>query len=373
MFRRPPLTSISGNKTSRKKLSLLVKDEISGQAKLGLTFTQIARSLNVPSSIVRSVLGRLQTTPFEVNKFRSGRPLSIIPRAARILLRQLRSKPKITWRQLKTNTEIDLNARTLNATLRAHGISHWLALKRSKLTPEAALLRLKWAKNHKDWTVNQWRKVIWSNEAFVTRRSDKTSEWMFGTRKQKWDRNKVMKILNGKIFSIMVWEAFWGSERSNLYLLDRNFEFKKHGYSVVFYIQILKYNLTGIWESELVFMQNNASIHRARKSKLWFQENGIEVMEWPSYSLDLNSTENLWALLKKEAYKVYPNLDSLKGKGDEAETQLFQILQKAWENIREKVIERLISSMPRRCEAVIIAKGWHTKYWLGNHRSYTIK
>jgi len=43
----------------------------------------------------------------------------------------------------------------------------------------------------------------------------------------------------------------------------------------------------------------------------------------------LNPIENLWTLLKKKAYKVYPDLDSLKGKGDEAETQLFQILQMA--------------------------------------------
>jgi len=31
---------------------------------------------------------------------------------------------------------------------------------------------------------------------------------MFGTRKQKWDRDKVMEIPNEKIFSIMVWGAF---------------------------------------------------------------------------------------------------------------------------------------------------------------------
>ncbi len=102
----------------------------------------------------------------------------------------------------------------------------------------------------------------------MARRSGKTREWVFGTRKQKWDRDKVMEIPNGKIFSIMVWGAFWGSERSDLYLLDRDFESKKHGYSAVFYIQILDHNLSDIWEPELVFMQNNASIHRARKSKL---------------------------------------------------------------------------------------------------------
>ncbi len=109
-------------------------------------------------------------------------------------------------------------------------------------------------------------------------------------------------------------------------------------------------------------MQNNVPIHAAKKSKLWLQEMSIEVMNWPPYNPDLNPIENLWALLKKEAYKVYPDLDSLQGKGDEAETQLFQILQQAWGNIREKIIDGLISSMLRRCAAVIKAEGWHTKY-----------
>ncbi len=182
-----------------------------------------------------------------------------------------------------------------------------------------------------------------------------------------------MKILNEKIFFIMIWRAFWDSERSNLYLLNRDFKFKKHDYSTVFYIQILNHNLIDIWESELMFMQNNASIHRVRKSKLWFQKNDIEIMKWSSYSLDLNSIENLWALLKKKIYKVYSNLNSLKNKENEAETQLFQILQKVWANLREKVMEGLIFSMPCRCAAVIKAKGWHTKYWLGNYKSHTTK
>jgi len=373
MLRRTSLTLISDNKTSRKKLFLLIKDQISGQTQLNLKLTQIEWNLNVSRIIIQCVLRRLQTTFFEVNELRSERLVSIILHAVRILLCQLRSKFKIIWKQLKINIKINLSARTLNATLRAHEISHWLALKRSKLTFEAARLRLKWAKTHEDWIVNQWRKVIWSNETFMTWRSDKTSEWVFETCKQKWDRNKVMKILNEKIFFIMIWEAFWDSERLNLYLLNRDFKFKKHDYSTVFYLQILKYNLTDIWKSELMFMQNNALIHRVRKSKLWFQKNDIEVMKWSSYSLDLNSIENLWALLKKKIYKVYLNLNSLKNKENEAETQLFQILQRVWANLREKIMKKLIFSMLERCAAVIIANDWHIKYWLRNHNSYTTK
>ena len=210
--------------------------------------------------------------------------------------------------------------------------------------------------------MDQWRKVIWSDEASVTRGSGKAREWVFGTPDQKWDRDKITEMPNGKAFRIMIWGAFWGSERSDLYLLERDWESKKQGYSAASYIRILDHNLAGIWEPGLVFMQDNAPIHSAKKTKLWFQEMGIEVMEWPPYSPDLNPIENLWAILKKEAYKVYPDLNSLQGKGDEAETQLFQILQRAWVNIREEVIEGLISSMPRRCAAVIKSEGWHTKY-----------
>ena len=64
----------------------------------------------------------------------------------------------------------------------------------------------------------------------------KTREWVFKTPKQKWDRDKVMETPNGKAFSIVIWGAFWGSRRSDLYLLDRDFESKKYGYLAASYI-----------------------------------------------------------------------------------------------------------------------------------------
>jgi hypothetical protein len=36
-------------------------------------------------------------------------------------------------------------------------------------------------------------------------------------------------------------------------------------------------------------------------------------MEWSPYSLDLNPDGNLWILLEKKVYKVYPDLKSLEG------------------------------------------------------------
>ncbi len=90
MLRRTPLTSISGNKAPRKELDLLIKEKIADQSELEAELIQIERNLNIPRIIVQSVLRRLKTTSFEVNKVRSSRPTVITSRGSRVLLRYIR-------------------------------------------------------------------------------------------------------------------------------------------------------------------------------------------------------------------------------------------------------------------------------------------
>jgi transposase len=40
-------------------------------------------------------------------------------------------------------------------------------------------------------------------------------------------------------------------------------------------------------------MQDNAPIHTARVVKEWFEMNGIDTIDWPPYSLDLNPIEHI--------------------------------------------------------------------------------
>ena len=80
----------------------------------------------------------------------------------------------------------------------------------------------------------------------MARGSGKAREWVFETLDQKWDRDKVTEMPNEKAFRIMIWGAFWGSGRSDLYLLERDWKSKKHGYSAASYIKILDHNLAGI-------------------------------------------------------------------------------------------------------------------------------
>jgi len=74
----------------------------------------------------------------------------------------------------------------------------------------------------------------------------------------------------GKNMKIMVWGCFWDLGRSNCYIMDRDFESAKHGYSAKSYLEVCEAEVAPIFEeldNRYLFMQDNASIHRANTVK----------------------------------------------------------------------------------------------------------
>jgi hypothetical protein len=68
---------------------------------------------------------------------------------------------------------------------------------------------------------------------------------------------------------------------------------KRGGVTAKVYLEVLEQYLPTILEHDSIFMQDNAPIYKAHKVRDWFIDNGIDVMDWPPYSLDLNPIENL--------------------------------------------------------------------------------
>ena len=109
-----------------------------------------------------------------------------------------------------------------------------------------------------------------------------------------------------------------------------------------------------IEEGEQYFQQDNDPKHISWKAQKWFEDNNIQVLSWPAQSPDLNPIEHLWDHFKcqLQKYETSPR----------GAYELWDRLVEEWNAIAPEVCQNLIESMPRRIQAVIRAKGGHTKY-----------
>ncbi|KAJ5900309.1 uncharacterized protein N7473_004379 [Penicillium subrubescens] len=232
------------------------------------------------------------------------------------------------------------------------------------LTPRHATARLEWARTYSGYTPEDWDRVFWSDECTVERGIGERREYTFTPRSKQIEKRDVRGLPTpGKQVKQMFWAAFsWSTRRTGLIPLFGDPTRGRGGVNrfVIrdLYTRVLP---TLMLHRDSIFQQDNASTLTAYIVREALAEMGIQVMDWPAKSPDLNPIENLWTLLKDKIYKICPELKNMPN-NDTTHALLIRKAQEAWDLLDLSILENLSHSMPRRVQAILDAEGWYTKY-----------
>ncbi len=202
----------------------------------------------------------------------------------------------------------------------------------------------------KNWTVAQLSKVLFSDESkfCISFGNQGPRVWRKGG-----EAHSPSCLKSSVKFpqSVMIWGAMSSAGVGPLCFLKTNV-------TAPVYQEMLEHFMLPsadqlFKDADFIFQQDLAPAHTAKSTKSWLNDHGVAVLDWPANSPDLN-LENLWSIVKRKMRNKRPkNADELKA-----------TVKETWASIPPQQCHKLITSMPRRIEAVIKAKGAPTKYWV---------
>ena len=136
---------------------------------VGYSVRQIAARVKCSPSTVSKTLKRLAETGGVDDRSRSGRPKISSARQDRALVNLSLKDRRKTSVDLKKEWEeasgVVCSTRTVRRRLDKAGLYGRVARKKPLLTDRHKKVRLAWAKERKNWTTEDWNKVVWSYES----------------------------------------------------------------------------------------------------------------------------------------------------------------------------------------------------------------
>jgi DDE superfamily endonuclease/Transposase len=237
---------------------------------------------------------------------------------------------------------------TVRNRLNEQDIHGEVAKKKPMLTAEHQANRLRFARRHEHWSIEDWKLVLFSDETKINQRGSDGIIWTWKQKGSLVKRNHVRPTVKHE-HSIMVWGCFSYAGLGNVYHIQDILTAAR-------YVRILSGQMRPSADRLIgpnyIFQQDNDPKHTAKVTKKYFETKNIQVLEWPSMSPDLNPIENLWHELKKLIHE-----EKITSKHD-----ILAVLKRCWEMIPKDYLENLVQSMPRRIDMVIANKRLWTDY-----------
>lgn len=282
------------------------------------------------------------------NSVRKPRAAKVTRRMKTIIRRLSESDRHLTSEKIRSETGFQISARTVRRILQNSGLHGRVARKKPFVSKINRQKRLQFAKEHLEWTEEDWAKVIFTDESkFCLHGSDGRSyvRRRIGEEFDSKCTKPTMKYGGG---SLMVWGSMRRVGVGPICKIDGILNAES-------FVNILQNTFLPYKRKirgPIIHQQDNDPKHTSALARKWFADHRINVMKWPPQSPDLNPIEMLWIDVDK----------AIKEKAPVNKMDLENCVINAWNNIPKDRCIRLVDSMKRRCMEVIERKGYPTSY-----------
>lgn len=273
--------------------------------------TRLSKLSGVPQSTIYNWINKLQNDQDILNIAEGrGRKPVIAKNTAKNLIRQSQRTPQRSSVR-KLAAEYGISKSTAHNVLTDRGLEYRKVIQRIDLTDEELSNRVKFCKNMLKRKSSQIYNTFFSDEMGMNLSEAHIDKaWTYPGKRVKISKPREDVRVN-------CWGAISYNGATSLHIYKGSLKAETYESILSDHIDEMKQ----IYPETFQFQHDNLKAHKAVED--WGKDQGLNILDFPTYSPDLSPIENLWATLKGAVAADSPK----------TEAQLVRSLQRNWENL----------------------------------------